>query len=58
MFIAQCLRAGGPRPYLDKKFSVVQVEGGDKTVDFHARYLNFQNITKTVGGFWKITLTT
>jgi hypothetical protein len=28
MFKVLCLRAGRPRPYLDKKFSVVQVGAG------------------------------
>ncbi len=37
---------------LDKKLSVVQVEGGGKTGGFPARNLIFQDVKKVDGGFW------
>jgi hypothetical protein len=41
------LRAREPRPYLDKKLSVVQVGAG-----FPRPLSFFQNVRKTGGGFW------
>jgi hypothetical protein len=46
--VIQRLRAGRPRPYLDKKFTIVLRRG--KTVGFHAHYINFRIIHKIDGG--------
>jgi hypothetical protein len=52
LFNIHSLRAGRPRPYLDKKLCVFQVDGGGKIVVFHARHLIFQNHTNSGSGFW------
>jgi len=50
-FNANRLGAREPRPYLDKKHSVVQVEGGGKAGGFPVRHLFFQDVKKTGSGF-------